>query len=187
MAEREGFEPPEPLGSPDFESGRLNQTPEPLRASSSAFPLRGEQSSECPLWRASPRCCHKLVACSRGNRLVARAHRMLPRVRGRRRAGGLRRQRCQRRLLRQAQIHRQRVLLCLPYSISRASSPKPKWGGCSRSSRATTSSASDAKDATGPAATMPSWAEASGWAGWSSFASTRNRGAIHRDRQSRSA
>ena len=31
MAEREGFEPPEPLGSPDFESGRLNQTPEPLR------------------------------------------------------------------------------------------------------------------------------------------------------------
>ncbi len=31
VAEREGFEPPEPLGSPDFESGRLNQTPEPLR------------------------------------------------------------------------------------------------------------------------------------------------------------
>jgi hypothetical protein len=31
MAERGGFEPPEPFGSPDFESGRFNQTPEPLR------------------------------------------------------------------------------------------------------------------------------------------------------------
>ena len=52
VAEREGFEPPEPLGSPDFESGRLNQTPEPLRARLSAFPLRGEQSSERALWPA---------------------------------------------------------------------------------------------------------------------------------------
>ncbi len=52
MAEREGFEPPEPLGSPDFESGRLNQTPEPLRARHPAFPFEGVQSSKPARWRA---------------------------------------------------------------------------------------------------------------------------------------
>jgi hypothetical protein len=48
MAEREGFEPPEPLGSPDFESGRLNQTPEPLRASHQHFRYAANsQGSAC--------------------------------------------------------------------------------------------------------------------------------------------
>jgi hypothetical protein len=45
MAEREGFEPPEPLGSPDFESGRLNQTPEPLRAGIQHFRYRANSQA----------------------------------------------------------------------------------------------------------------------------------------------
>ena len=50
VAEREGFEPPEPLGSPDFESGRLNQTPEPLRDRRASM-FAPAQSS----WSTSPR------------------------------------------------------------------------------------------------------------------------------------
>ena len=47
VAEREGFEPPEPLGSPDFESGRLNQTPEPLRDRRASM-FASAQSSRTP-------------------------------------------------------------------------------------------------------------------------------------------
>src|SRR5271170_7792104 len=49
VAEREGFEPPEPLGSPDFESGRLNQTPEPLRDRRASMFAHSQSS-----WRAAP-------------------------------------------------------------------------------------------------------------------------------------
>ena len=49
VAEREGFEPPEPLGSPDFESGRLNQTPEPLRANYQHFRYGVDSQVECAL------------------------------------------------------------------------------------------------------------------------------------------
>ena len=67
MAEREGFEPPEPLGSPDFESGRLNQTPEPLRASLQHFRYAPNSQASAAGLASAPRCCHKLVACSEEN------------------------------------------------------------------------------------------------------------------------